>query len=75
VKCDVKLLTDDETVIYARKSDLASASAYFDAMFNRFDKMDKDHVDLQELEPMALKIIIDYVYTGDLIITEENVKV
>jgi len=71
----VKLLTDDGAVIYARKIDLADASAYFDAMFNRFDKMDKDHVVLKDLDSMALRLIVDYVYTDDITITEENVKV
>ncbi|XP_060835299.1 kelch-like protein 2 isoform X1 [Rhopalosiphum padi] len=74
VNCDVKLLTDDGAVIYARKIDLADASAYFDAMFNRFDKMDKDHVVLKDLDSMALRLIVDYVYTDDITITEENVK-
>uniref|UniRef100_A0A2S2PCH9 Ring canal kelch protein n=1 Tax=Schizaphis graminum TaxID=13262 RepID=A0A2S2PCH9_SCHGA len=74
VDCDVKLLTDDGAVIYARKVDLADASAYFDAMFNRFNKMDKDYIVLKDLDSMALKLIVDYVYTGNIKITEENVK-
>ncbi|XP_025205919.1 kelch-like protein 2 [Melanaphis sacchari] len=75
VACDVKLLTDDGTVIFARKIDLVNASAYFYAMFNRYSEKDKDHVLLKELDSMALKLLVDYVYSDNIEITEENVKV
>jgi len=48
VVCDVKLTTDDGTVIYARKINLANAYDYFNVMFNRFNENVKDHVILKE---------------------------
>lgn len=73
VVCDVKLTTDDGTVIYACKIDLANASDYFNTMFNRFNEKDKDHVILKELDSSALKLIIDFVYSSFIDVTEIDI--
>lgn len=75
VVCDVKLITDDKAVIYARKIDLANASDYFNAMFNRFNEKNIDHVILKELDSSALKLIIDFVYSGFIDITKIGLEV
>lgn len=73
--CDVKLITDEGAVIYARKIDLENASDYFNAMFNRYNEKDKDHVILKELDSSALKLIIDFVYSGFIDVTKINLEV
>lgn len=66
----MKLTTEDGAVIYACKIDIAYASDYFNAMFNRFNEKDKDHVILKELDSSALKLIIDFVYSGFIDVTK-----
>jgi kelch-like protein 17 (actinfilin) len=46
--------------------------------FNLSDDMlerDKEVVELHDIEAISLKQLIDYAYTGEIIITEENVQV
>ncbi|CAH1720508.1 unnamed protein product [Aphis gossypii] len=76
VVCDVKLTTDDGAVIYARKNDLVNASDYFNAMFNKFNENYKDHiVILKELDSFAFKLIIDFIYSGLIDVTEIDLEV
>jgi kelch-like protein 2/3 len=35
----------------------------------------KNHVNMKEINATALKLLVDYIYTGEIIITEENVQV
>lgn len=76
VLCDVKLKTDDGTVIRAHRVVLASASPYFRAMFTScFEETNKECVDIRELDPNALRLLVDYIYTAQIKITEVNVQV
>ncbi|CAG9803434.1 unnamed protein product [Chironomus riparius] len=73
--CDVKLEVGGE-IINAHKVILAASSPYFYAMFN--DDMlerNKDIVELHDIEAQSLKQLIDFAYTGEIDITEENVQV
>ncbi|XP_058818193.1 kelch-like protein 17 [Topomyia yanbarensis] len=73
--CDVTLEVGGET-INAHKVILASVSPYFYAMFN--DDMlerNRDVVTLHDIDPSSLKQLIDYAYSGEITITEENVQV
>ncbi|BES87453.1 kelch-like [Nesidiocoris tenuis] len=65
-----------ETNINAHKVVLASTSPYFYAMFN--DDMAERasrEVELHEVDVTALKLLVDYAYTGGILITEDNVQV
>ncbi|XP_001948325.1 kelch-like protein 23 [Acyrthosiphon pisum] len=72
--CDVKLETDDGTVIHGHKLILMSASPYFRIMFNSFEETDKDHVVIKGISSTILKLLINYIYSGEIILNEENVK-
>ncbi|XP_050060154.1 ring canal kelch homolog [Aphis gossypii] len=73
--CDIKLQTDDGTVIYGHKNILASATPYFNAMFSNFGESNKDLVNIKKLDSTILKLLIDYIYTGKIMITRENAQV
>jgi len=51
------------------------ASPYFREMFGNFDEKNKDVVKISEFNSAVLRIIVDYIYSGQIIITKENVKV
>uniref|UniRef100_A0A0A9XNX5 Kelch-like protein 17 n=1 Tax=Lygus hesperus TaxID=30085 RepID=A0A0A9XNX5_LYGHE len=65
-----------ETSIHAHRVVLASTSPYFYAMFN--DDMAERasrEVELHEVDVTALQLLVDYSYTGGILITEDNVQV
>merc|ERR1719300_1490794 len=71
--CDVTLVADS-TEIPAQKIVLAASSPYFFAMFTGFTERDSSRVVLQGVDPEALHILVDYVYTSCVDVTEENVQ-
>lgn len=75
VLCDIKLETDDGTVVCGHKVVLASSSPYFHAMFTSFEESNKDHVVIRELDSTALILLVDFIYTAQIMVTEENVQV
>jgi len=75
VFCDIKLETDDGQIIFGHKVVLASASPYFHAMFTNFAESNKDLVVLRQIDSTAIQLLIDFVYSGEIEITEKNVQV
>eukprot|EP00102_Acyrthosiphon_pisum_P018823 XP_016656033.1 PREDICTED: uncharacterized protein LOC107882178 [Acyrthosiphon pisum] len=76
VFCDVKLVTeDDNNIIFAHKVVLASASPYFHAMFTKFAERNLDLVVIRDIDSTALLILIDLIYSGKIMITEDNVQI
>ncbi|XP_060870649.1 kelch-like protein 2 [Metopolophium dirhodum] len=75
VLCDIRFKTDDGSIVFGHKNVLMVASPYFEAMFNNFDGINKDLVSIRELDSTILQILLDYIYTGELIMTNENVQV
>ncbi|XP_060880188.1 ring canal kelch homolog isoform X2 [Metopolophium dirhodum] len=75
VFCDMKLETDDGIIVSVHKVVLVSASPYFHAMFTSFSEGDKDFVHLREFDSNILQLLIDYIYTGKIMVTEQNVMV
>lgn len=54
---------------------LAACSPYFVAMFTSFEESARDRVTLQGVDYHALELLIDYVYTSQIQVTEQNVQV
>lgn len=67
--------TDDGTIVFGHKNVLVAASPYFQAMFSVFSESDKDLVKIKELDSNVLQLLIDYIYTGEIMVTIENVQV
>nr|BAH72823.1 ACYPI008207 [Acyrthosiphon pisum] len=72
VFCDIKLKTDDKKIIFAHKVVLASASPYFHAMFTHFSERNHDVVVMKQLDSTALQVLVNFIYTGKIVITEET---
>ncbi|XP_025203650.1 kelch-like protein 2 [Melanaphis sacchari] len=75
VFCDIKLQADDGTVLNGHKVVLVSVSPYFRAMFTCFSESNKNVVNIRNLDSTALQLLLDYIYTGEIIINLENVQV
>nr|XP_003219460.1 PREDICTED: kelch-like protein 38 [Anolis carolinensis] len=70
---DVVLCTSN-IEIPCHRNVLASSSPYFKAMFcNNFKESHQETVNLQGIDSGILHCIILYVYTGEIVITTENV--
>ena len=63
--CDVTLVAEN-LEIPAHKMVLAACSPYFYAMFTGFTERDSSRVVLQGLDPEALQILVEYVYTSEV---------
>uniref|UniRef100_A0A1B0A4I7 Kelch-like protein diablo n=1 Tax=Glossina pallidipes TaxID=7398 RepID=A0A1B0A4I7_GLOPL len=71
---DFSLDVDGE-VIHVHKLALAIASDYFAVMFEADMKERKEGtVKLQDVDVVAVKALIDYIYSGIITLTEENVE-
>lgn len=73
VLCDVVLVADNVEVS-AHKTVLAGCSPYFYAMFTKFEERKLDRIVIQEIDSTALELLIEYVYTSEISVTEENVQ-
>ncbi|KAK4877917.1 hypothetical protein RN001_010423 [Aquatica leii] len=73
--CDITLHVGLE-IIRAHKVVLASISPYFFAMFNGDMKEQSCHeIILHDMDPAAVELLIEYGYTGQIVITPDNVQV
>lgn len=72
--CDIVLVADGAE-LHAHRTVLAACSPYFLAMFSHFDESTKERVPLQCVDAQALQLLIDYVYTCQINVTEQNVQV
>lgn len=73
--CDVVLVAGD-LELHCHKSVLAACSQYFYAMFtNEMTESKATRITLQEIDPSALSLLIDFVYTSEIHVTEDNVQV
>ncbi|XP_060870648.1 kelch-like protein 2 [Metopolophium dirhodum] len=73
--CDIRFETEDGNITFGNKIVLMAASPYFFAMFSNFGERNKDVVIIRELDSTILQILVDYIYTGEIMITKENVQV
>ena len=72
--CDVTLMVEG-TEFMAHRSVLSAASPYFEKMF-ACDMKEKtqESVCLEELPVSAMECLLDYLYTGDVQVTETNAQ-
>lgn len=55
---------------------MASNSAFFEKMFlKEFNNSGLEEISFDEIPPNGLELLIEYIYTLNLTINEENVKV
>ena len=75
--CDVVLLTSDQQKEFpAHKAVLASCSPYFYAMFHhRFDENHQNRITLKDIDPKALGLLLDFLYTSEIQVSQENAQV
>ncbi|KAG5676178.1 hypothetical protein PVAND_006027 [Polypedilum vanderplanki] len=71
--CDVVLIADGME-IPAHKLVLASSSSYFYAMFSGFEESRQDRITIQGVDYQALQLLVEYVYTSIVEVTEDNVQ-
>merc|ERR1719305_1713774 len=71
--CDVTLVAENLEVP-AHKMVLAACSPYFYAMFTGFTERDSNRVNIHGVDPEALTVLVDYVYTSEVDVTEDNVQ-
>ena len=74
---DVTLGADNGVNIQAHKLILAAASPYFETMFkssSKFLESDQNKIKLKDVSGDSLRVLIDYIYTGKIIISEDNVE-
>jgi kelch-like protein 2/3 len=69
------ILIAKEEEFSAHKTVLAACSPYFNAMFSCFEESRQNRIQLQDIDPKALSLLLDYVYTAEVQVTEENVQV
>ena len=44
-------------------------------MFDRFDESHQKRIVLQDIDPKALALLLDYIYSSEILIKEENAQV
>ncbi|XP_003243429.1 kelch-like protein 3 [Acyrthosiphon pisum] len=72
---DIKLETDDGVIVCAHKVVLVSACPYFREMFTSSAVGDKYVVNIKDIDSNILQLLIDFIYTGQIMVTEQNVMV
>ncbi|KAF7228584.1 kelch-like protein 3 isoform X2 [Nothobranchius furzeri] len=73
--CDVQLVADSVEVP-AHRVVLASCSPYFCAMFTGDMSESKAHqVEIRDVGGQTLRKLVDYIYTAEIEVTEDNVQV
>jgi len=70
------VLIADEQELQAHKAVLSACSPYFYAMFTcELAESNSNRITLQEVDGNALVQLIDFVYTSEIQVTEDNVQV
>lgn len=74
ILCDVTVRAGGKDIL-AHRSALAAASSYFYAMFvNEMSESRQDVIIIKEVDANALELLIEYCYTAEVKVTEDNVQ-
>jgi hypothetical protein len=69
------VLKVDDLEIHAHRAILSASSAYFMAMFtNDMRESDQEVIEMKDMAPSILSMLVDFAYTGEVAITVENVQ-
>ncbi len=72
--CDV-ILVAEGVEVPAHRPVLAACSSYFYAMFTgELSESKAERIQLQEIEGRALSMLVDFIYTSEISVTEDNVQ-
>ena len=72
--CDITFRINSET-FSAHRVVVASASPYLRAMFTcGMKESSQDEIELRDIEPQAMAALIEYFYTGEVMVNVENVQ-
>ncbi|CAF4315818.1 unnamed protein product [Rotaria sp. Silwood2] len=72
--CDVILRTDDQHLFKVHRAILCSCSSFFRALFTNGMNETTDHiVDIHDINGDIMNLIIDYVYTREIKLNENNI--
>merc|ERR1711935_162146 len=72
--CDVTLKIQARQ-FHAHKTILASSSPYFEAMFTScMEESQMSEVEIKDVSPEAMELLIDFCYTTTITIEEDNVQ-
>lgn len=75
VMCDLNIKVGSK-ILSVHKIVLVGNSTYFDKLLTGgFKESNVEEISLDNIEPNAIELIIDYIYTLTLKITEDNVQV
>ncbi|CAB3378215.1 actin-binding protein IPP [Cloeon dipterum] len=73
--CDVEVSAGDGISIKAHRVVLSASTPYFEAMFSRgLIEERQSNIILHSINGYILRILIDFIYTGDVRITRDNVQ-
>ncbi|KAG7196679.1 hypothetical protein KM043_016011 [Ampulex compressa] len=71
---DVGLVAGN-SIIRAHRSVLAASSVYFNAMFTGgLVEVQQELVEIHSVSPEILSLLVDFIYTGNINITQDNVQ-
>lgn len=72
--CDVVLKVGNEEV-YAHRVVLSACSSYFCAMFtNKMMESTQETVSLADMDPLAVKCLVEFAYSAKITVNEDNVQ-
>ena len=73
--CDVSLSAEGATPIPAHRVILAAGSPYFNAMFTNIHRESfASRINLNSIDSSTLRVLVDFIYSSSLEITEGNVQ-
>lgn len=74
--CDILLVAAGGVELLAHKVVLSSTSRFFrDVLSDECYKIQEDRLVLPGMDPQALELLIEYIYSGEIWINRENVEV